>query len=156
MDYLARFDFDIRYIKGTLNKVADALSRYYEHDYWTEVPELQDYINDDVRLDPEHDDLPWERLFKVEEGVIERRVHRMNSARVITEVWALREHIQERDAIAARMIAGAEQGIHTLNEEEDPMVFKSRAKKNDLCETMSHKNTFKEDIRKGYPNDPFF
>jgi len=33
IDYLARFDFDIRYIKATLNKVADALSRYYEHNY---------------------------------------------------------------------------------------------------------------------------
>jgi RNase H-like domain found in reverse transcriptase len=42
MEYLARFDFDIRYVKGTLNKVADALSQYFEHDYWTEVPELQD------------------------------------------------------------------------------------------------------------------
>ena len=27
MDYLARFDFDIRYVKGSLNKVADALDR---------------------------------------------------------------------------------------------------------------------------------
>ena len=55
IDYLVRFDFDIRYIKGTLNKVADVLSRYYEHDYWTNVPELHDYINANVRLDPEHD-----------------------------------------------------------------------------------------------------
>ena len=33
IDYLTRFDFGIRYVKGTSNKVADALSRYYEHDY---------------------------------------------------------------------------------------------------------------------------
>ena len=51
IDYLARFDFDIRYI-GTLNKVADALSRYYEHDYWTNVPELHDYVNTNVRRGP--------------------------------------------------------------------------------------------------------
>jgi hypothetical protein len=57
-----------------LNTVAEALSRYYEHDYWTEVPELHDYVNADVQLDPEHDDLPWECLFEVEEGVIELRV----------------------------------------------------------------------------------
>ena len=52
------------------------------------------------------------------------------------------------------MIAGVEQGIHTPNEEEDPTVFKSRAKGNDLHETMSHKDTFEEDIRKGYPKRP--
>ena len=40
MDYLAWFDFDIRYVKGLLNKVVDALSQYFEHDYWTKVPEL--------------------------------------------------------------------------------------------------------------------
>ena len=113
MDYLTRFDFNIRYIKSTLNKVADVLSQYYEHDYWTEVPELQDYVNADVRLDPEHDDLPWECLFKVEEGVIERRVRRMNSARVLAEVQALRERIQGRNAIAGQMIAGAEQRVNT-------------------------------------------
>jgi len=74
IDYLARFDFDIRYIKGTLNKVADVLSRYYEHNYWTIVPELHDYINADVRLDPEHDDLPRERTLKIKGQVIENRV----------------------------------------------------------------------------------
>ena len=33
MDYLTRFDFNIRYLKDTSNKVADALSQYYKHDY---------------------------------------------------------------------------------------------------------------------------
>ena len=58
MDYLAWFDFDIQYVKGLLNKVVDGLSQYFEHDYWIEVPELQDYMNTDICLDPEHDDLP--------------------------------------------------------------------------------------------------
>src|ERR1700722_1735471 len=32
MEYLSRFDYDIQYIKGTSNKVADSLSRYYQSD----------------------------------------------------------------------------------------------------------------------------
>jgi len=74
IDYLVRFDFDIRYIKGTLNKVVDALSRYYEHNYWTNVPELHDYINDDIRLESEHGDLPRERTLEIKGQVIENRV----------------------------------------------------------------------------------
>jgi len=74
IDYLMRFDFNIRYIKGILNKVADVLFRYYEHNYWTNVPELHDYVNANVRLDPEHDDLPRERTLKIEGQVIENRV----------------------------------------------------------------------------------
>lgn len=109
MDYLARFDFDIRYVKSTLNKVADVLSRYYKHDYWMEVPEIQDYINADMRLDLDHDNLPWERFFEVEEGIIKSRVCRTNSARVHAELHALRECIQERDAVAAQMAASQEE-----------------------------------------------
>jgi ABC-type antimicrobial peptide transport system permease subunit len=31
-DYLSQFDFNITYIKGKLNKVANCLSQYYESD----------------------------------------------------------------------------------------------------------------------------
>jgi RNase H-like domain found in reverse transcriptase len=71
MEYHARFNFNIRYVKGTLNKVADVLSQYFKHNYWTEVPELQDYVNANVWLDPEHD-LPQECLIEVQECVIVR------------------------------------------------------------------------------------
>jgi len=74
IDYLARFDFNIRYIKGTLNKVADVLSRYYKHDYWTSMPELHDYVNANVILDQEYDDLLREQVFKIKKQVIETRV----------------------------------------------------------------------------------
>jgi hypothetical protein len=40
-------------------------------------------------------------------------------------------------------------------QEEDPMVFKSRVKGKDLCETMSNDDMFEEDIKKGYGKDAF-
>lgn len=44
MEFLARFDFDITYVKGETNLVADALSRYYENDQWDESHEAFQYV----------------------------------------------------------------------------------------------------------------
>jgi hypothetical protein len=158
MEYLARFDFDIRYVKGELNKVADALSRYYEHDYWTEVPEIQDYINADVRLDPDHDDLPKERLFKVEEKVIESRVQDANAKKIQVEIRALREHVQERDALAEIMSQNRNKTSRSreVMTDDKPTVVESRAKGENLRKTMANDKTFEEDILKGYEEDVFF
>jgi len=63
MDYLSRFNAEIVYVKGVENKVADCLSRYYEMEGGEGVQnECVDWANTDVRLDPEGDDLPQDRL----------------------------------------------------------------------------------------------
>ena len=65
MEYLSCFDFDICYVKGKLNKVVDALSCYYQFDSWDDAPLVQHYIFADVHLDPNHEDLPWDRHLKL-------------------------------------------------------------------------------------------
>jgi len=71
MEYLSRFDFDIRYIKGKLNKVANCLSRYYESDTWYDVYDISEYVDADVRLDPTLDDMPWNRLREIKDRTVE-------------------------------------------------------------------------------------
>jgi hypothetical protein len=44
MDYMSRFDFDITYVKGKLNKVADCLSRYYESNTNVDVHDVHNYV----------------------------------------------------------------------------------------------------------------
>ncbi|KAF9484075.1 hypothetical protein BDN70DRAFT_768465, partial [Pholiota conissans] len=68
LDYLARFTFDITYVKGELNKVADCLSRYYESDTPADKYKPYEFVNADVRIDKEGDDLPLPRYKEVFEN----------------------------------------------------------------------------------------
>ena len=61
-DYLSCFNTEIIYMKGVDNKVADCLSRYYETEGSEGAHERVDWANADIRLDPEGDDLPQDRL----------------------------------------------------------------------------------------------
>ena len=61
MKFLARFDFDIIYIKGETNLVADTLSRYYENDTCDKLHDTSQYVNTNAWLDPEGENLPWDR-----------------------------------------------------------------------------------------------
>ena len=61
-EYLSRFDFRIKYIRGELNKVADSLLCYYMSDSPDEIHDISEYVNADSRLDPEGDDLPRIRM----------------------------------------------------------------------------------------------
>ena len=59
IEFLAQFDYDITYIKGKTNLVADALSRYHENDHWDKATDESQYVNADLHLNPEGKDLPW-------------------------------------------------------------------------------------------------
>src|ERR1700724_470036 len=65
MEYLSRFDFDIQYVKGVSNNVADSLSQYYQSDTWEDVHLSYDYVNADSQLDPDGKDLPWNHVVEI-------------------------------------------------------------------------------------------
>ena len=62
-DYLSQFNAEIVYMKGVENKVANCLSCYYEMEGGKGAQnECIDWANTDMRLVPEGDDLPQDRL----------------------------------------------------------------------------------------------
>jgi hypothetical protein len=62
MEFLTRFDYDITYVKGEMNLVADVLSRYYESDNWDAPIDKAQYVNANAWLDPEGEELPWDQF----------------------------------------------------------------------------------------------
>ena len=58
-EYLSRFDFNVTYVKGQYNIVADCLSRYYTSDLPGETHADHLYVSADQRLDPDGNDLPY-------------------------------------------------------------------------------------------------
>ena len=91
---MSRFNFDITYVKGDLNKVADCLSRYYESDTTTNVYEPHEYICADTCIDPEGDDLPEPRFQEiigqmVKLWAIQASEHRQSQC--------IQDHIHKRD-----------------------------------------------------------
>ena len=73
MDYLSRFKFDITYIKGDLNKVADCLSHYYESDTVQDIHLYDEYVRADARIDLAGEELPAQRFKEITGRVIEIR-----------------------------------------------------------------------------------
>src|ERR1700742_4414583 len=156
MEYLSRFDFDIRYIKDITNKVADALSRYYESDTSEDVHGQHEYVNADVRIDKDHDDLPLGRLEELELDQFRamRRSERLRSKQLPPQ-----EVTEPCEREAAELQANAEAREPTVPrplDEEDITVFQSRSRGENPLVNHRESDTFIEDVKRLYASDPLF
>lgn len=153
MEYLSRFDCDITYIKGIHNKVADALSRYYESDTPEDKYDIAEYTNADVRLDNEGEDLPIGRLEEYERMLVRRESSRLKE---------MKERKEERDIEAAEMEqARAEKSLSndktTQHTAPELTVLDAVGRGDDLVHILdSTQNDFQERAKEYYTDDPLF
>ena len=130
-EYLARFNFDILYLKGDKNIVADALSRYYYSDKPDETHGVEAYVNADSRLDPEGDDLSEVRFKEIEEL-------RSNLAYVDSLDNTARDRVDHKRVEAAILDPG--------NETKKPSLKLSNPELQNALQSIASM----------YPEDPFF
>jgi hypothetical protein len=175
MEFLARFDFDIQYVKGETNLVADALSRYHENDNWDDVYDAAQYVNADKRLDPEGEDLPWDRLEETramrasgsgpERSTRPDRQRRAPRRADEPVSFAIKRPVVEatepRQQEAARLAAHEERRRDPPLEppappadEPDPRVVESLGSLPNLRPRVEGDRSLLEDIKNRYPDDP--
>jgi len=166
MDYLSRFNFDITYTKGELNKIADCLLWYYKSDTVGETHNINEYVCVDPHIDLEEEDLPLECHQEIVEHVIEIR------AMWDTVAWhsqRLVEHCEECDVEAEAMAEPRHQPGETMSTyttcgsgddnpiEEDETLGKALLHQNaDPPPTTKNNDAFKQCIKGGYPEDKLF
>ncbi|KAJ3543853.1 hypothetical protein NM688_g5811 [Phlebia brevispora] len=167
MEYMSRFDYDIEYVKGETNKVADCLSRYYLNDADGEVHPYDDYVSIDVRLDPEGEDLPQDHLAEVRA----MRIGLLPSDKPLPQ-WTMvtRSMLKKAAALeaAASMLEdrhreAAELEAHAVPESKDqppskgePMAMIPEEDLMPLRERVEDDSLFLTSVREGYADDLLF
>ena len=174
MEFLARFDYDITYVRGETNLVADALSRYYENDQWTEPSDKPRYVTADARLDPEGEDLPWDRFEEVramrDDEVRARPLRQRRAPRRADEPVSFApkhpviEAVEARQREAADLVAHGEPNVAPppadqpapLAGNPNPTVGESLGEFPDLRPRVEGDLSILSDIRVGYSDDTLF
>lgn len=156
MEYLSQFDFDICYVKGISNKIADALSRYYESDTKFDAIPPHEFVSADIRLDPELQDVSPECELEVKSDTIQRDYeHNKSDAPHLT---VLAEPVEERDCLAAEMAEHAEPDEVILIDEKEnnPTIEESLHNSDPLPDKIEGQDQFNKAIVEAYKEDNLF
>jgi len=146
MEYLSRFDFDIQYVKGVTNKVADSLLRYLIKRLRAEdsYPSY-DFVNADVQLDPEGRRPPME---------LRSRNTRINDERTgdLTRSRRRTRHIGE----GTRQCHPSVRSVSRCPDDEDDQQYLSWYLKDLSSRTRRESHRLSRRIRTGYKKDKLF
>ena len=133
MECLSRFDYSIQYVKGRLK---DALSRYYESDTWYNTHPEDIYINADIWLNKDMDDVMEEPCDKVKEKTTALHALRVKGTLETCQSKCLLDKQEVRDLEVVQIAAGMDQPLPTDNmpvdNVEDPTVHESQVKHQNL------------------------
>ncbi|KAL1938571.1 hypothetical protein VTO73DRAFT_11594 [Trametes versicolor] len=149
-EYLSRFDFEIVHVEGVENKVADCLSRYYENDAPDEIHPPQAYVNADLRLDPQMDELPHIRKTEIEAEVALRA---LRDAEQDLSFRALREVEEDR---AREAVVMARNSPEPADEGTGPTLRDALAQGPPLEGVLGGLPGFLDAVRTGYAHDRMF
>ncbi len=137
MEYLSRFDYEVIYVKGESNKVADSLSRYYASEEANSPHPPYDLVSADARLDPDHETLSGPRVAE------------LRARRVMDVVEPRRvETLQMNQSSNTH----AEE-LPTHQDTDDPTIGESRQSVPDLERTMAGEFDLLRELKRGYEDD---
>ncbi|KAG6862753.1 hypothetical protein C0993_001649, partial [Termitomyces sp. T159_Od127] len=155
---MSRYQFDITYVKGELNKVADCLLQYFESDTRDDVHDAHDFVQADKRIDPDGEDLPLHRFQEIAERHVEIRAMQ---AHVLRRSKRLQEQLEARD-LEAQGLAGAGPAVtrpieEPLSSDDDPTVEQALGINEPIPRTADLEDAqLRACIRKGYSQDKFY
>ena len=144
MEYLSRFNFNIQYVKGTSNKVADSLSCYYQSDTGDDVHPLYDFVNVDIQLNPEHEDLLWDRVVEI---------HAISDC---PSRQPLCKATEERDTLAEVFANTSKpsENPQVDSDDDDQTIFESILQGPKLRKHIEEVSDFLDKVQQGYKKDP--
>ncbi|KAG6858085.1 hypothetical protein C0995_002813, partial [Termitomyces sp. Mi166 len=135
INYMSRYQFDITYVKGELNKVADCLSQYFKSDTIDDVHNVYDYVQVDKWIDPEGEDLPLHRFHEITKKRVE--IQAMQACELHCSK-RLKKQLKLCDLEAQQMAESTKtpnKGIESLSHDDDPLLAQVLKKRTESSTT---------------------
>ena len=150
MEYLSHFKYDISHEAGVKNVVLDCFSQYYANDQPNEVYLYDNYINANVRLDQNGEDLPIDHFDKHKNMRV--------GPRLADKPQKSKGFISREALYAMRTTTGHKRKRKTSvrTEDVDPLALAPADGVEPLKQRIEGNVEFLNGMRQGYKDDPTF